>query len=348
IIFEAVDGRTLSQEIAKRGRLAPARAVGIGIELCAALEHAHSLGVVHRNITPSAVVVQKDGHVKLVDFGFAKSLAGAKGGPALTRQGQALGAVEYAPPEQVRDASAVDHRADIYAVGSTLYHALAGEPPLIKINPERLDDPSADVPATLTEVAPELPESVRRLVERAMKPDPAKRFQSAAELRAALEAVEAELEAGSTSGAFRAIEATARIVVGGSTAGSTGSGFLGRVQTDEMIELLQMVEHNRKSGTLEIHGSPDARGRRLSGNVAFREGRIVSASSSEHRPGEPRATAEHEGADAIYELLLLPSGNFRVIYGDVPAQAGEASIVISAMLMELMRRRDETKRAPLQ
>jgi hypothetical protein len=333
IVFESVEGRTLLQEIHRAGEagLDPGRALHIGVELCSALQHAHALGIVHRNITPTTVMVTNQGEVKLVDFGLAKSMHVVKG-PQLTRTGQQLGAVEYAPPEQVRDASGVDHRADIYAVGSTLYHALAGEPPLIQVNPEKPDDPTADVPALLEDVAPRVPEAARQVVDRAMRMNPAERYPTAEAMRHALEGAIALLEASSAvMQKLETVEVAVARMAGSGQSGTTG--FLGRIQADELIELLQMVEHNRKGGLLEISGTPDANGRRLQGTIAFREGQIVEARAGEHR-----------GREALFELLLLPSGNFRVIFGDARAVEEETPMNISATLMELLHRKDESTR----
>lgn len=315
IIFEWAEGRTLAQEIQRAGRLPAARALDIAIELCHALEHAHALGVIHRNITPATIVVSRGGDVKLIDFGLAKSMTAAGKAMELTRSGQSLGAVEYAPPEQARDARDADHRSDIYSIGSTLYHALAGEPPLIVIDPQSLDDPYADVPAPIGDIAPDVPECVRLVIERAMRARRDDRYQSAAELRAALE------------------EARSRIGPGRSDSSGMRTGFVGRIQTDELIALLQMIEHSRKSGFLEMDGAPDAGGRRILGAVVFRDGQIVEARSGEHR-----------GVEALQELFLLPSGDFRVVFGEAPPAAEDQQLPlnISVTIMELLRRRDET------
>lgn len=334
IVLEMVDGRTLQNEIARRGVLDPLRALQIGIEICSALEHAHEAGVVHRNITPGAIMIAKSGEVKVVDFGLAKSLAAGRGGQALTVEGQALGDVEYSPPEQVRDATAVDPRADIFALGATLYHALSGEPPRIQVTPQALQDQLALVPPRLAVVAPKVPEVCCAAVERAMAARREDRWQTAGEFRQALEAARARLEAASAPpppAAFRepAETAIARFAPAGKR---SGTGFVGRIQTDELVELLQMVEYNRKSGVLEIYGTAGEGARKISGAVAFREGAIVEARAGEHR-----------GSEALFELLLLPSGNFRVLYGERPKAEGEQPLNISATIMEVLRRKDEAK-----
>jgi hypothetical protein len=369
IIYEWVEGRSLADEIRRLGRLDPVRALEIGADVATALTHAHSLGVVHRDITPSTIVLTSFGAARIVDFGLAKSIRprssdGAREGSGeralgeLTQAGRGLGAVEYAPPEQTRCAATVDHRADIYAVGSTLYHALAGEPPLVQVNPAAPDDPSADVPAPLSVVAPELPSAARDLIDRAMAPAPDDRYASALHLLRALEGARAQLEAeAGLEHGTALIEVGAEDLAGDpegpvhgltspgtrtpppgrlALAGAAGSptSFVGRIQVDEMVELLQMVEHNRKSGTLQIFGSADAQGRRLTGTVLFRGGKIVDARAADRR-----------GQDALFELVSLRSGDFSVVYGEPPPVEGEgAPLHISAALFEALRRRDESKR----
>jgi len=353
IIYEWVVGRTLAQEIARRRRIDPVRALEIGAEVTAALGHAHLLGIVHRNITPATIVLTATGEAKIVDFGLAKGIGDGARSPSLTRSGRGLGAIEYAPPEQVRDAATVDHRADIYAVGSTLYHALAGEPPLVAVSPHAPDDLAADVPAPLGDVSPDVPLAARAIVDRAMAPRPERRFESALVMLRAIEAAAAEVaEELDDEGGTALIEmspdaqeaARARRVEepqGIDLAEEVGAisqptSFVGRIRIDELVEILQMVEHNRKSGTLQIFGSADAAGRRLTGTILFREGRIIVARAADRRGGE-----------ALMELLSLRSGDFSVLYGEpvvADADAGEEPLNISATLMDVLRRRDESKK----
>ncbi len=113
------------------------QAVAVIVKTCDALEYAHARGVVHRDIKPSNVLVDKQGRVKVVDFGLAKILG--KGAPDLTRSQTVLGTTRYAAPEQT-NAFRVDHRADIFAVGMLFCEMLTGAPPsgdpMVKADPE--------------------------------------------------------------------------------------------------------------------------------------------------------------------------------------------------------------------
>lgn len=316
IVLEPVEGRTLTEEIAAEGKLAAARAFEIGIEICRALVHAHGLGVIHRNVSPGSIMLTPDGSVKLVDFGLAKSVApGAKGRP-ITRLGQALGTVEYAPPEQARDASGVDVRADVYALGATLYHALSGEPPVVSFRPEASDDPGAYVPPPIGYVAPDVPQPARAVVGRCMRPNREQRYRTAAELLEAMEGVLTILKPPS--------------VVPWKGAGTNATAFYGRVQGDDLVEFVQMVELNRKSGLLEIYGDLEKGRETVSGTVAFRQGKIVDA-----------RTERQAGAAAALELFLLRAGSFCARFGEPPAESAGEELNVSALLMEACRKRDE-------
>jgi hypothetical protein len=322
IVMEPVEGRTLAEEIAEKGALPPARALEIAAEIGRALVHAHALGVIHRNLTPASVMLTAEGGVKLLDFGFAKSVAPPPAGAKqkkLTQMGRPFGTVEYAPPEQSRDASAVDFRADIYALGATLYHALSGEPPVITFHPDAPDDAGAYAPQPIGKVAPDLPQPARAVVTRCMRPSREMRYKDAAELVRALE------------GVLTLLVPPAAVPWKG--ANTTATSFYGRVQGDDLVEFVQMVEMNRKSGTLEIYGEIEGGAQTVSGTVLFREGRIADART------------DHEaGRDAALALFLLRAGSFCAAFGEAPPEGAE-SLSVSALLMEACRRKDEADAA---
>ena len=125
IIMEYVDGGDLHRLIRKRGRLEPKQAMRAIEAVGKALSYAHRRRVIHRDIKPSNILLTKDGTPKVADFGLA--MLGAESD--LSRTGHGLGTLAYMPPEQKRDASRADHRADIYALGKTFYHMLTGKSP---------------------------------------------------------------------------------------------------------------------------------------------------------------------------------------------------------------------------
>ena len=197
LVMELLQGEPLSA-LEKRERTLPvATACEYTLQILAALEAAHSLGVVHRDLKPDNVFVTFDGGkpvVKLIDFGIAKlkRAEGATGAGQknLTVAGMLMGTPEYMAPEQAYSATDVDARADLYSVGVMLYEMLSGQ------TPAQGEDPRVVVLKVergevqpLVHVAPNVPPEVAGLVHRAMAPRPEMRFSSAAEMRIALEAV---------------------------------------------------------------------------------------------------------------------------------------------------------------
>jgi len=130
-------GRTLKDRVEEEGALPEDEVISIGKSLCSALSNAHRLGIIHRDVKPANVLIAEDGTLKLSDFGLAREGRSSD----LSKTDSGMGTMAYAAPEQLEDAKNVDHRADIYGVGATLYHLSTGESPrVVKSDalPERL------------------------------------------------------------------------------------------------------------------------------------------------------------------------------------------------------------------
>ena len=189
--MEFVEGITLDQDIREHSRLAPLRALEIALQVCRALAALHRQGLVHRDIKPSNIMLIEAGEdelrVKLVDFGLAKFLAGNFTSPALAQASAAgfHGTPYYASPEQI-NGQEVDIRSDVYSLGATIFTMLSGHVPfsgsLAQVLSQHLSKPPP------LEALLELPPDIRALVGRMLAKNPADRFQTPAELRAALEA----------------------------------------------------------------------------------------------------------------------------------------------------------------
>lgn len=191
IAMEYLEGRTLSEEIA-RGALTPAAVVRYGTQVAGALAHAHTRGIVHRDLKSSNVVITPDGRAKVLDFGLAKRVTGEETEQAtqslaiLTRAGAILGTPPYMSPEQLCG-QAAETRSDVWALGVVLHEMAAGERPFQgQSDPELIAAIMSQSPRPLP---PRVPAELRAVVERCLEKEPAQRYQSAGEVRAALEAI---------------------------------------------------------------------------------------------------------------------------------------------------------------
>ncbi|MEM6787384.1 MAG: protein kinase [Myxococcota bacterium] len=193
LVMELLDGQSLSRRIRKRGKVEPDEALRIAEALLDVLVVAHAEGVVHRDIKPSNVFVAPDGTVKLLDFGIARIRPepGAEGRhrTLITEVGTTLGTVAYMPPEQLRT-SDVDARADLYALGATLFRALSGERTHDETDETKLAQAILTRPArSLAEVEPDLHPRIVAVVARALEADLEVRYPDAATMRADIQAV---------------------------------------------------------------------------------------------------------------------------------------------------------------
>jgi non-specific serine/threonine protein kinase len=189
LVLEYVAGETLQARWRREGRLAPGPALAVVREVARALEEAHAQGIVHRDLTPRNVMLA-DGQVKVLDFGIAR----VQELPGLTAPGALLGTPAYAPPEWA--SGAADARADLYALGVILFALLEGEVPFR--GPTALAVLRQHAAAPLPQTA-HAPPALLPVLRRCLAKDPAQRYQSAAELVAALDAAAHALAAADTA-----------------------------------------------------------------------------------------------------------------------------------------------------
>jgi serine/threonine protein kinase len=192
LVMDCVEGKTLGQTLDQKSYLAPEHALEVMSQVCQGLEHAHQQGLIHRDLKPSNIMIasELDGRncAKILDFGLAK-LLGEEKRQGLSQTGFVIGTVFYMSPEQCRGKQA-DVRSDVYAVGCVLYEALTGTPPFVGDNLlETCRKHIEEMPLPMLEVNPEAntPAALEILVKRALEKNPDARFQSAADLRFAME-----------------------------------------------------------------------------------------------------------------------------------------------------------------
>lgn len=184
MVMEYIDGIGLHALVQQAGRLAPDIAVSVTRVLAQGLQHAHRRSVIHRDVKPRNVLVSRHGEIKLTDFGLAKLFLAST---EITATGAILGTPEYMSPEQFEGARA-DHRADIYALGCTLFFMLTGRPPFEGTDFATLmrlhRDSSPPSPLTYN---PDLPPRLCAVLSRMLAKKPASRFQDYESLQEAIE-----------------------------------------------------------------------------------------------------------------------------------------------------------------
>lgn len=184
LVMELVEGATVRELLKQHGAMTLARVAGIVKQACAALEAAHTVGVIHRDIKPENIIISEvDGRdwVEVVDFGIAKIQEDMSRRAALTGANLIIGTPRYMSPEQAQE-KPVDARSDIYSLGLVVYEMLAGTPPFAGNSATRLLIAHAvEPPPPLSDMRPDLPAEVAAVVMRALDKDPARRQQSALE-----------------------------------------------------------------------------------------------------------------------------------------------------------------------
>jgi eukaryotic-like serine/threonine-protein kinase len=171
IVMEHVEGETLAEVLARRGRLPPEEARGLALQAARGLAHAHAAGLVHRDVQPQNLLLREDGTLKIADFGIARAAEGT----ALTQTGTILGTAAYLSPEQALGED-VTPATDVYSLGAVLYELLTGRPPYEFDSLGDLADKQRRHAITpVRELAPEVPPDLEDVVMRCLARNPAYR-----------------------------------------------------------------------------------------------------------------------------------------------------------------------------
>lgn len=176
IVMELVEGITLKEYIQKKGRLTPKEVISIAVQVCSAMEVAHSHNIIHRDIKPQNIMISKEGKVKVTDFGIAKATS------SNTISTNAMGSVHYTSPEQARGGYS-DAKSDIYSLGISMYEMITGELPFdgdstvsiaLKHLQEDITEPS--------EIVPDIPYSLEQIILKCTQKSPDRRYGDIAQL----------------------------------------------------------------------------------------------------------------------------------------------------------------------
>jgi eukaryotic-like serine/threonine-protein kinase len=187
-VMSYAEGATLRERLDSSPQLPMAETLKLASDLLDALDHAHSRGIIHRDVKPANVVLSAEGAV-LLDFGIARAVI-ASGTDQLTRSGIAVGTSTYMSPEQITALTDIDHRSDLYSMGCVLFECLAGQPPFNHRNEAvvlqfHLTQPAPDVRTLRSDTPAELASGIAKALAKA----PGDRWRSAAAMRDALAAV---------------------------------------------------------------------------------------------------------------------------------------------------------------
>lgn len=183
IVMELIEGITLKEYLARRGPLSWQEVTFFSMQIAKALEHAHSRGIIHRDIKPQNIMLLRDGTLKVADFGIARHMAQQK----TDNISEAIGSVHYVSPEQARG-SHIDNRADLYSFGVVMYEMLTGRLPFegdsaISVAVQHINS----IPLPPSDYVPDIPPALEAITMKAMSPSLAHRYASAGQIYSDLE-----------------------------------------------------------------------------------------------------------------------------------------------------------------
>ncbi|MDQ0416707.1 serine/threonine-protein kinase [Croceifilum oryzae] len=184
MVMEYVEGQALRQLIQSKKRLSAKEAMQIAIQICSGLQHAHNHGIIHRDIKPHNIMCTPGGRYKVADFGIARLLRNTNN---LTKTGTIMGSIHYFSPEQARG-HVIGYPSDLYSLGIVMYEMVTGKVPFhaeedIAIVLKHIQTPVPDP----RKINPDIPAEFTQVLRKSMEKDPKKRFQTAEEMKKALQ-----------------------------------------------------------------------------------------------------------------------------------------------------------------
>jgi serine/threonine protein kinase len=248
MVWEFIDGTNIQKWIGTNGPIPPRLAIEMSVQALAGLEHLHSMGLIHRDISPENIMLSQDYQgkllVKVIDFGIAKQLSEGESGQGLTQTGMFLGKLKYASPEQagfIKEGEHLDPRSDLYSFGIVMYEMLAGRAPFQATNPHGyILKHVTEKPIPIVEMNPavKVPPKLEAILMKSLEKNRDARFATAGEMATALESIRGEIAPDqkyglgekmiTLSGAQTLVDAAKPTRTGsGTMAGSTMGGTLG-------------------------------------------------------------------------------------------------------------------------
>lgn len=187
IVMEYVDGVDLQVLVRRDGPLDPSKAAELLAQAADGLQHAHQRGVIHRDVKPANLLLDKEGRVRLLDMGLALVAAQESESLTVVHNENVLGTADYLAPEQALNSHKVDHRADIYGLGCTLYYLLTGRPPFPEGTlAQRIAKHQSEMPPSIKKLRPDCPGEIEGICVKMIQKDPKYRYQCAADAAEAL------------------------------------------------------------------------------------------------------------------------------------------------------------------
>jgi tRNA A-37 threonylcarbamoyl transferase component Bud32 len=241
IAMQYVEGQNLKDLLHRRGRMTAAEVVQIVQQVCAALSVAHAKGLIHRDVKPQNIMIDRAGDVRLTDFGIVKALSG----PELTMTGMTFGTAAYLSPEQATG-EPLSPASDIYALGCVMYEMLAGTPPFTGENPAVVAYKQVwEQPRPLHDLVPEVPPSLESIVMRCLNKEPARRYPSTDMLAADLAAMSTAFNQPTQMVPVGTAGAAPGVVAGGVAAADTPVALevTPRAETSQPIPMPGAAQH---------------------------------------------------------------------------------------------------------
>jgi len=265
IVMEYVDGVDLQILVRRDGPLDPAHAASLLAQAADGLHHAHQRGVIHRDVKPANLLLDTDGRVRLLDMGLALVAAQEDQSLTVAHNENVLGTADYLAPEQALNSHTVDHRADIYGLGCTLYYLLTGRPPFPEGTlAQRIAKHQNEMPPSIKKLRPDCPGEIEGICVKMIQKDPAYRYQSAADVAEVLRKFAAQVPVRKTVSA-------GTVSAGGGSKGSRGTQESSSKRSQSTIQ--HDTVNAKQDDTMAIDREAVVRGSGLSSSDS---GRLVT------------------------------------------------------------------------